>query len=189
MFNQAIRPYEKPPKYLTEEEYTQLYNHLLTNGKNRKRNALLVHFLWYTGLRISDALSVKFKDIDFERGTLKVFIRKSRLKDVKELSNDLLLELLRFRDSGKLLSDDFIFDIGRTDAFYVIRNAGIKSLGRDISPHTMRHSTAMFLGQALGDPRIIQRYLNHKDVRTTVAIYAGVTDQQLKEAIITSGLK
>ena len=85
MFNHAIRPYEKPPKYLTEEEYTQLYNHLLTNGRNRKRNALMVHFLWYTGLRISDALSVRLKDIDFERGLLRVYIQKSRLKDVKEL--------------------------------------------------------------------------------------------------------
>lgn len=189
MFNNAIRPYERPPKYLTEEEYTQLYNFLLTNGRNRKRNALMVHFLWYTGLRISDALSVKLKDIDFDRGTLRVFIQKSRLRDLKELSNDLLLELLRYRDGRKLLPEDFVFDIGRTAAFYVIRNAGVKVLGREISPHTMRHSTAMFLGQSLGDPRIIQRYLNHKDVRTTVAIYAGVTDDQLKGAIKQSGLK
>lgn len=120
---------------------------------------------------------------------LRVFIRKSRLKDTKELSNDLLLELLRFRDSRKLLSDDFIFNIGRTAAYYVLRNAGVKALGREISPHTMRHSTAMFLGQALKDPRIIQRYLNHKDIRTTVAIYAGVTDDQLKEAVKQAGLK
>ena len=45
------------------------------------------------------------------------------------------------------------------------------------------HSTAMFLGQALKDPKIIQRYLYHKDVRTTVEIYAGVADDQLKGAI------
>lgn len=189
MFNSAIKPYEKPPKYLTEVEYTELYNYLLTHGRNRKRNALLAHFLWYTGLRISDALSVKLKDIDFEKGILKVYIRKSRLKDVKELSNDLLLELLRYRDNQELLHDDFIFDIGRTDAFYIIRNAGLRSLGREISPHTLRHSTAMYLGQTMKDPRIIQRYLNHKDIRTTVAIYAGITDEQLSEAVKQSGLR
>ena len=189
MFNSAIKPYEKPPKFLTESEYSQLYNHLLTNGKNRKRNALLLHFLWFTGLRISDALSVKLKDVDFEKGILKVYIRKSRMKDTKELSNDLLLELLRYRDNQELSPDEKIFNVGRTDAFYIIRNAGLKSLGREISPHTLRHSTAMFLGQAMKDPRIVQRYLNHKDIRTTVAIYAGITDEQLKGAIRDSGLK
>lgn len=189
MFNQAIKPYEKPPKYLSEEEYTILYNYLLTHGRNRKRNALLVHFLWYTGLRISDALSVKLRDIDFNKGLLRVFIRKSRLKDTKELSESLILELLRYRDYKELQSDDLIFNVGRTDAFYVIRNAGMKCLGREISPHTLRHSTAMYLGQTLKDPRIIQRYLNHKDIRTTVAIYAGVTDDQLKEAVKQAGLK
>ena len=189
MFTSAIKPYEKPPKYLTEVEYTELCNYLLTHGRNRKRNALLVHFLWYTGLRISDTLSVKLKDVDFEKGTLKVYIRKSRLKDIKELSNDLLLELLRYRDYQELLPDEKIFDIGRTDAFYIIRNAGLKSLGREISPHTLRHSTAMYLGQTMKDPRIIQRYLNHKDIRTTVAIYAGITDEQLSESVRQSGLK
>ena len=189
MFNQAIRPYEKPPKYLTEEEYTILYNYLLTHGRNRKRNALLVHFLWYTGLRISDALSVRLKDIDFDRGTLKVFIRKSRLKDTKELSESLILELMRYRDYKELQPDDLTFDVGRTDAFYVIRNAGLKCLGREISPHTLRHSTAMYLGQTLKDPRIIQRYLNHKDIRTTVALYAGITEEQLHLAVKLSGLK
>ena len=96
---------------------------------------------------------------------------------------------MKYRDYKELQPDDIIFNIGRTDAFYVIRNAGLKCLGREISPHTLRHSTAMFLGRSLKDPRIIQRYLNHKDIRTTVAIYAGVTDQQLKEAVKQAGLK
>lgn len=101
----------------------------------------------------------------------------------------MLLELLRYRDYQELQPDDLMFDIGRTDAFYVVRNAGLKCLGREISPHTLRHSTAMYLGLSLKDPRIIQRYLNHKDIRTTVQIYAGVTDAQLKEAVKQSGLK
>ncbi len=89
---------------------------------------------------------------------------------------NVLLKLLRFGDSPKLFHDDFIFNIGRNAAYYLIRNAELKALGRGISPHTLQQSTATILDKTSKNPLIIQMYLHHKDVRVTDLICACVMD-------------
>ena len=56
---------EQIPIYLTKEEIDTLLGSI---PESEKRDYLLVYLLWTTGLRISEALNIKKKDIDFYRG-------------------------------------------------------------------------------------------------------------------------
>jgi len=60
-----------------------------------------------------------------------------------------------------------------------LKEAGIES---DLSPHSLRHTVGTRLLKTFKNPKLVQRYLGHSDVATTLRYYVDVFPEDLEEA-------
>src|SRR6266568_216919 len=60
------------PEPLTEDEAQRVLDQIKGNGPLATRNRALVAMLWRSGVRVSEALSLKPSDVDFVHGTVNV---------------------------------------------------------------------------------------------------------------------
>lgn len=156
------------------------------------RDTAVFEFLYSTGCRISEAISVKWGDIDFSRGTLIVTGKGSKDRLVI-LGSKALAALLRLKDhlsatgGALVLGDSHVFlsdRLEKASARFIerrmktyLREAG---LPEDLSPHKLRHSFATHLLDAGADLRSVQEMLGHASLSTT-QIYTHVSVERLKD--------
>lgn len=170
----------KIPVVLTSSEIIKLIESI-----DMKRNRLIVGFIYSTGVRVSECMSMKIKELDFEEYTGKVvsgkgnkdriiILSKKWVKDYKEyLANRKIdSEYLFCGKNGKPLSVDTVQKFLKKAS----EKAGIK---KNVSPHTLRHSFATSLLENDVNIRYIQQLLGHSNLNTT-QIYTKVNTNKLK---------
>ncbi len=133
----------KLPPYLTKDEV-----HQVLKGVQRNRfYHLLINFLWQTGARVTEALSVKVSDIDFYSKVVRMPSLKKKEPQVKTipLKGELLGELGAYIGQEGLRKGDRIFNITRQHAHKIIKDACIKAgiERKRARPHVLRHSFAI----------------------------------------------
>jgi len=162
------------PEVLSQEEVVKILN----ATENLKHKAILMT-IYSAGLRISEAINLKIKDIDSGRMQIRVEQGKGK-KDRYTLLGNKTLEVLRkyfvqFKpevwifegQKGERYSTSSIKSILRES----VHKAGIK---KHITVHTLRHSFATHLLEAGTDLRYIQSLLGHSSSKTT-EIYTHIT--------------
>jgi len=161
--------------YLRRDEIERLIEAAQSSGRQRQRNATLIYMMFRHGLRVSEAISLTWQQVDFHTARLFVRRKKNGKPSVQTLS-DKEAHALRTLKQSSHQDAQLIFHsstgkgIGRSAVYKIIQNAGEKAK-LDISPntHTMRHSCGYHLINVRKiDPRRIQDYLGHKDIRHTV---------------------
>ena len=156
------------------------------------RDTAVFEFLYSTGCRISEAISVKWGDIDFSRGTLIVTGKGSKERLVI-LGSKALAALLRLKDhlsstgGAHVLGDSHVFlsdRLEKASARFIERRMKTylreSGLPEDLSPHKLRHSFATHLLDAGADLRSVQEMLGHASLSTT-QIYTHVSVERLKD--------
>ena len=158
------------------------------------RDAALLHTLFSTGMRVSELCSLDRDKIDTNRGEVTIRGKGGKLRlvflsdDAKDALNNYLnkrgdvdeslfarVPAARSASAGTLrLTPRSIQRIVKKYA----TKAGI--MGKNISPHSLRHSMATDLLRNGADIRSVQAILGHSSV-TTTQIYTHVTDKQLRE--------
>lgn len=180
---------KKLPNHLSYEEVDNLLEIKIVNEFD-SRNKAALEMLYSSGLRISELLNLKIKDIDFDSCLIKVFGKgnKERLVPINDIAiNYLKLYIDNYRD--KLLKkekSEYIFlnnlgkQLSRQGFFkyiqYRAKEVGIRC---DVSPHILRHSFATHLINNGADIRIVQELLGHKNLVTT-EIYAHISNKKVK---------
>lgn len=170
-------------EYLTADEIDQLIAALRKKSRNPNRDALLVTMMFRHGLRVGEAVHLKWDQVDFKDSTLRV----NRLKGSKDSVHPIPggeLRLLRKLEREK--SSRYIFLSERkspltTQAVYrMLRNVE-QDLGWDfpIHPHMLRHSCGYYLANQGHDTRSIQMYMGHTSINNTV-LYTQLTGDQFK---------
>jgi integrase/recombinase XerD len=161
------------------------------------RDRALLEFLYSTGARISEAVSLDVDDIFVEReasGPGMVRVRgkgsKERIVPMGRFAVEALeTYLVRTRPllvaKGKGTPALFLNlrggRLSRQSAWTIIQHAAERAqIGKEVSPHTMRHSFATHLLQGGADVRVVQELLGHASV-TTTQVYTHVTVDTLRE--------
>lgn len=168
------------PVVMTKEEINDLFNAI----KNKKHLAL-IKLYYSSGLRLSEAINLKVKDLDLNENVLWVRSGKGGKDRMTILSNSLAQDLKNFIASKN--KDDFVFVTRKQSPFSarfiqkILEKAKQKiNLQKDIHIHTLRHSFATHLLEAGTDIRKIQELLGHSDLSTT-QIYTQISNEQLKK--------
>lgn len=186
----------KIPRSLATEEFQRFVRHL--DEPFRTMALLCVCF----GLRISEALALKWGDVDWLNRRLRVErgIVCQIVDDVKtpESRRDLhidseMLDVLKLWKQSTQFSgsEDWIFaspvQLGRLPWSYhqvwrVYQKAADKAgIGR-LGTHSLRHTYRSWL-DAVGTPLAVQQKLmRHADIRTTMNIYGDVVTNEMAEA-------
>lgn len=158
-------------------------------GPVAARDLALVELLYSSGLRISELCGIRLRDLDAERGTLRVLGKggKERSVPVGAPARRALEAWLAARPelAGEQSPDLVFLGVrgGRLDprvARRVVHDA-TRAGGSEVAPHGLRHAMATHLLEGGADLRSVQEMLGHASVATT-QVYTHVTSQRLREA-------
>jgi site-specific recombinase XerD len=166
----------KLPIVLNKEEIKKM----IEATKNPKHKLVLM-LLYYAGLRLSEVVSLKWEDIDFERELIHIKKAKGEKERVVFLHSKLKETLLIHRKNyGLILISGRNKKYSKRTVQQIVKNAVRKvGISKKVTPHTLRHSFATHLLEAGADIRYIQQLLGHKNLQTT-QIYTHVANRDIK---------
>ena len=177
------------PTFLTVDEVDKLLDIEIKDAFSA-RNKSLLELLYATGLRISELISLEFKNIDLNDCIVRIMGKGSKERIVP--INDLAIKYLKIyvKDyRSKLVKteqNNFVYlnnhgkKMTRQGFFKMIKKRTLETgIKKDVSPHTLRHSIATHMLENGADLRIIQEFLGHESIGTT-QIYTHLTNQKLK---------
>ncbi len=167
------------PVVLSREEIKRL----LKQTKNSKHK-LLLSLAYGAGLRVSEVISLKVKDIDLKELTIHLKNAKGKKDRLTIFPNKIKAGLKNLiAEKGK---NDFVFSSQRGGSLSVrtaqkvfknsLKRAKIK---KQATFHSLRHSFATHLLENGVDVRYVQELLGHENIRTTQG-YTQVTNLKLK---------
>ncbi|WP_373070083.1 tyrosine-type recombinase/integrase [Sulfurimonas sp.] len=167
------------PKFLSLDQLSAGIKLCDTTNWLGLRDAALLYFLYASGVRISECLSLTKEDMDGEW----LLVRhakgdKERLVPVAKVALDALKRYLDAMPYEK----DFLWcnykgdRLSRVSAFKITQ----KYLG--VSPHVLRHSYATALITGGADLRVVQELLGHASLITT-QVYTHIQKQHLSETV------
>ena len=157
------------PHYLSVDEALCLIRTLQKEKKSKKENQrdlILVLLLYGGGLRVSEACLLKWKQVDFKKGVLRIKGKGGKQR-LCALPRQVLEELKLF---SSLSSSDKVFspDLSPRKAYDRVKYWGQKAgLNKPLSPHVLRHSFATHLLNSGSDLRSIQELLGHESLSAT----------------------
>jgi len=169
------------PKYISNEEILDGLNLIDRSSLIGLRDYALILFLYASGCRISEALSVQRADI--VDGWLKIRFAKGEKERVVPLAPVATQALERYLQEQDI-SSPYIWlnyrgeQLSRISAFKIVK----KYLG--VSPHVLRHSFASSLIIGGADLRVVQELLGHASLETT-QIYTHIQKQNLADTMNT----
>lgn len=154
-------------------------------GRN-KRNYLLFTFGIFTGLRISDILKLRVRDV---KGKRFVYIREQKTGKEKKfpIHNKLRKDLAEYVEDKE--DYEFLFQsnkgentpITRVQAYRILTGVGEKFGLDNIGTHTLRKTFGYHMYRQTQDVATIMEILNHSDTSITLR-YIGITQNEQVKA-------
>ncbi len=165
------------PPYLTVSEIERIIDSINLESEKGKRDRMIIELLYGAGLRISELLNLKLSQIEIEAGFLRVTGKgdKQRLVPLGNYGRKAIESYLDY-DSIRIKYPKSIFlllnrsgkPFSRTGLWKIVRGIVLKSgIGKEVTPHTFRHSFATHLLEGGANLRIVQEMLGHADISTT----------------------
>lgn len=184
----------KLPVVLSIEEIDSLLAVIDVSTGEGTRNYAIIETLYSCGLRISELTNLRFSNLFFEEGFIRVEGKgsKQRLVPISDIAIQKITDWLYYRNQIPIQKghEDILFissrgkAISRVTVFYYIkRYAEEVGLQKKISPHVFRHSFATHLLERGANIRVIQEMLGHEKI-TTTEIYTHVDRHFLRQEII-----
>jgi integrase/recombinase XerD len=177
------------PRILSITEVSRLLSH----PKLTLQDKVMVELLYACGLRVSELTSLTVRAIDIPGGYLRIMGKgdKERLIPLGDVS---VMMVKHYISETGLTGQDHLLPhldeelrplthiepLNRREVWQRVRD--LKHIvGRDISPHTFRHSFATHLLENGADLRVVQELLGHSDISTT-QIYTQISKRHIQAA-------
>lgn len=179
------------PEVLSGREVESLLATAKGDGTFEVRDRAMLEVLYATGLRVSELVALKLRDVNIDAGYLLTMGKgeKERLVPMGESARTAIGEYLagirilldRKGDNEYLFLSRLGFKMSRQAFWNIIKKrSGAAGIRKNISPHTLRHSFATHLLENGADLRSVQIMLGHADLSST-QIYTHVTRERLKK--------
>jgi site-specific recombinase XerD len=170
-----------PAEILTREEMSRLLAACSRRGPTGLRNRALIITMWRSGLRVSEALALRPKDVNLDHGTITVlhgkgdrartvgidpqaaavidaWIQRRKTLGIGPLSP--LFCTISGETAGRRVKDSYVREALKDLA----KKAGIE---KRVHPHGLRHTHAAELAREGVPVHIIRRQLGHGSLATT----------------------
>ena len=185
------RRWKRLPKSLSNAEIEKLLRPELPTTPQSFCDDAILELAYASGLRRAELCALRLEQLHLEAGLINV-IGKGNKERVVPVGTKAIEALNRYLVSGrpklvKPRSPANVFLTSRGSAFASItmwarikarvRRAGV---GRNITPHMLRHSFATHLLEHGADLRVIQELLGHANISTT-EVYTHVTSNRLRD--------
>lgn len=182
---------KKLPGVISIEQVEDLLNAPDESKPEGLRDRALLEVMYSSGLRVSELLSLKIKQINFDHGMLKIIGKgdKQRHVPIGEYALDYVkryIEGPRRRNVGR--NTEYVFlnrygkPLSRQYFFLQVKKyaeqVGIKE---EISPHTLRHCFATHMLRNGAELRAVQEMLGHSNIATT-QIYTNISKKDILDA-------
>jgi integrase/recombinase XerD len=184
----------KLPEVLTVNEINSLLDTIDLSLPQGQRNRAMLETLYSCGLRVSELTTLRYPDVYFEEGFIKVEGKgsKQRLVPISETALHEIKNYLYDRNLVKIKKghEDILFlskrgtALSRIMVFHVVKQqAEMAGIHKNVSPHTFRHSFATHLLEGGANLRAIQEMLGHEKI-TTTEIYTHIDREFLRKEIL-----
>jgi len=173
----------KLPQVLDVDEVAALLD-FPTDDPEAVRDRALLELLYSSGLRVSELIHVRWRDLDLNEGLTRVTGKGSKTRIVP-VGAKAVAALTALREQDHPGADDPLVcgRLGKPLTPNGVR-ARLKRRARDqgvwkrVYPHLLRHSCASHVLESSGDLRAVQELLGHADISTT-QIYTHLDFQHL----------
>lgn len=180
---------------IKDKERLEMMKNYYKTVKENPRNYLLMIISMNTALRISDVLTLKWKDVySVSQCRYKSHITLKEQKTGKNntlLLNQAVIDALKLYSAGKALSEEqYLFQsqkgdnmpITRQQAFRIVRKAALfAGLEEHISCHSLRKTFGYYAWKQGTSPALLMKIYNHSSFQVTQR-YLGI-DQEEKDTV------
>ena len=174
---------KKIPKAISKLQMEQIFINL-NNSKqtNKELYILVLKLIYLSGLRISEALNLKWSDINHQDNSIYVYGKGSKERKVYIIKNF----LDHLTNLGK--KNQFVFTLNNKKISARSVNKFLENCYNDsiikekLSSHVFRHSFATTMLENNADIRHIQKLLGHSSISTT-EIYTKVAKSMKKKVL------
>lgn len=184
---------KKLPKVISYSDLETILHALEDGSLLGQRNTLILELLYATGIRVSELVNIKMKDIDFKKREIRILgkgnkeriaLYGSRCEELLDIyRNDCYVKLnkkgvdyLLLGVRGNKINERQV----RTIVDEAVTKAGMKL---HISPHVLRHTFATHMLNEGADLRSVQQLLGHESLSTTT-IYTHVSNERLRNVYL-----
>ncbi len=185
------RRWKRLPKALTDEEINKILAPEIPETPESLRERAILELAYASGLRLSELKNLRLEQLHLEAGFINV-IGKGNKERVVPVGRKAVEALNRYIETAR---PKFITPKSPANVFLTKRGTPFAAvtlwlhikdrvqraaIGRNVTPHMLRHSFATHLLEHGADLRVIQELLGHANISTT-EIYTHVAGSRLRE--------
>jgi integrase/recombinase XerD len=170
---------QKLPVYISLEFFeTVIIKDLpeIFTPKKAKQAEIILYFLFFSGLRKSELLTLKKEDFNFKEAECKIYVKKTKTERLIPLTERIMKMVISY--SYDHPSENNIFGATKSQIDYICQKIA-ENYKIKLSAHTFRHSYAMYMKKLGFDILDIQLLLGHQNINSTMR-YAKADIKEIK---------
>lgn len=186
------------PHIYSKEEIKKIFklidNRTYKNSRFNFEYPVLYRLLYSTGLRISEALNIKFSDVDLNDNSINILLSKENISRKIYFSYSMKKVLKKYFELVDLKNNDYLFTTSKANSQLTFKNI-VKELNIETSSirqHDLRHNFAITAFNKLIKINIepeeallyLEKYMGHSNISST-EYYLHMTNNMKKEIIET----
>ena len=180
---------KKVPEILTSREIELLLAQPVTTDAKGLRDKAMLEVMYATGVRVSELLDLNVTDVNLELGTIKCTgSRKSRsiplypaaLRALRVYMQDVRGGMVSDPRERALFVNVSGVRMSRQGFWKILKHyQQAAHIGKEITPHTLRHSFAVHLLENGADLDSLQELMGHSDISST-QMYTQLVNRKIK---------
>jgi len=182
---------KKLPKYINYNNIDEILNIPNMDTMEGQRERVILEVLYASGIRVSELVNIKLKDIDFNNKTILIFGKRSKERMVSfgEYARDAINLYIKDARSKYLsgIESEYLL-VGKKKEKLTTRRVeqiiddiiNKTSIKLNITPHMFRHTFATHLLDNGCDLLAVQELLGHESLSST-EVYTHISNEHLRD--------